>query len=234
MNTTRKRGVWLLLAIFVAFPAAAGEKPKAARPNDAGDAQLSPVAGEVRRILGSVKSTEYSHKTQIDERQGKYLCDCSGLACYVLKEKFPRHYKAVAKPDRRARPLAEDFYKFFAALPAAPPPRDGWQQVARLLDARPGDILAWKSGNPKPGASTGHVVFIDGPPAREKDGQIRVEIIDSTSHGHGNDTRKSDQTGIGRGTMWFTIDAAGRPTGYRWSSPRGKLQERPIAVGRVR
>jgi uncharacterized iron-regulated protein len=190
------------------------------------------LSAEVRRILSSVRSTEYSHKTQIDEQQGKYLCDCSGLACYVLQQKFPQHYKAIPKPKGRARPLAVDFYRFFSGLPAAPP-RDGWQQVPSLLDARPGDILAWKSDNPKPGASTGHVVFIDGRPVRDKDGQVRVEIIDSTSRGHGNDTRKSGQTGIGRGTMWFSVDDQGRPTGYRWSSARGKLQQPPIAIGRV-
>ena len=191
------------------------------------------LSAEVRRIFGNAKSTEYSHKTQIDEQQGKYLCDCSGLACYVLKKEFPQHYKAVSKPKGRARPLAVDFYTFFNGLPAAPPGRDGWQQVPKLLDARPGDILAWKSANPKPGASTGHVVFIDGRPVRQQDGQVRVEIIDSTSRGHGNDTRQPGQTGIGRGTMWFTVDEKGHPTAYRWSTARGKLQERPIAIGRV-
>jgi hypothetical protein len=212
------------VAWSIGLTAVSAQSPKAAD----GAAKL---AQEVRRILASTKTTEYSHRTEVDEAQGKYPLDCSGLACYVLEHKFLQHYKAVRVPKGQSRPCAIDFYRFFAGLPAAPP-RDGWQRVPRLLDAWPGDVLAWKADQPKPG-STGHVVFVDSAPTAEKDGQVRVDVIDSTSSGHGGDTRKPGQTGIGRGTMWFAVDANGQPTAYRWSSPRGKLQERAISIGRM-
>jgi hypothetical protein len=107
----------------------------------------------------------------------------------------------------------------------------GWLRIERIADARPGDILAWRSLKPKRG-STGHVVILDGRPVQTPDGEVCVPVIDSTSSGHGNDTRPKGQTGIGRGLMWFAVDAQGHPTAYRWSRPTGKLQSRPIAIGR--
>ena len=32
--------------------------------------------------------------------------------------------------------------------------------------------------------------------------------------------------------MWFAVDPQGRPIGYRWSHPKGTLQNRAIAIGR--
>jgi hypothetical protein len=190
------------------------------------------LSQEARRILSDVKFTEYSHETRVDEAQGKYCLDCSGLACYVLQREFPQHHKAIPLRKGQARARAIDFYRYFIKLPTAPPGRDGWLRIPALVDVRPGDILAWKAEDPKSG-STGHVVFVDSVPVRTEDGQIRLDVIDSTGHGHGSDTRKAGQTGIGRGTMWFTVDDAGKATGYRWSSSHGTLQQRAIAVGRV-
>jgi hypothetical protein len=229
----------LVLVAATTLAAAADRRPKPLRDDavnvaDAGRnaSEAERLSGEVRRVFSTMKSSEYSHKTEVDEQQGKYFLDCSGLACYVLQHEFPQHYKAIPFPGRRARPLAADFCRFFKELPVTPLGRNGWQRIASLLDAQPGDIVAWESYDPKTG-STGHVVFVDGTPVRLEDGQVRVEVIDSTRHGHGDDTRKADQTGLGRGTMWFTVDDEGQPTGYRWSRSSGKLQQRPIAIGRI-
>lgn len=189
------------------------------------------VSREVHRILGAIKHTKYTHPTRVDEAAGGYELDCSGLACYVLKRVLPDHYRNVTIPKGQSRATAMNFHDYFAKAPTTVRGRDGWRRIERIADARPGDILAWRAAVPKPG-STGHVVIIDGRPTLTRDGQVCVPVVDSTSTGHGNDTRAKGQTGIGRGLMWFAVDAQGRPTGYRWSHAGGKLQSRSIAIGR--
>ena len=189
------------------------------------------LAREVHRIVANMKHTKYSHPTRVDEAAGSYELDCSGLACYVLKRVLPDHYRSVTIPKGQSRATAMNFHDYYAKASTAARGKDGWRRIERIVDVRPGDILAWRAAVPKPG-STGHVVIIDGRPLLTRDGQVCVAIIDSTSTGHGNDTRPKGQTGIGRGLMWFAVDAQGRPTGYRWSHPTGKLQNRSIAIGR--
>jgi hypothetical protein len=83
------------------------------------------------------------------------------------------------------------------------------------------------------GENTGHIVIVDQTPVREEDGQIRVTLIDSTVTGHADDSRKAGTSGVGRGTMWFTVNEQGRPISYRWKSRTGKAHETPISIGRV-
>ncbi len=186
---------------------------------------------ELHRILANLKHTRYTHPTTVDEEKGSYELDCSGLACYMLKRVLPEHYENVTIPKRQSRATAMNFHDHFAQAPTTPEGKDGWQRIERIWDVRPGDILAWRAETPKPG-STGHVVIIDSMPVPTPDRQICVAIVDSTSTGHGNDTRPKGQTGIGRGLMWFTTDAQGRAIAYRWSHPSGTLQTRSIAIGR--
>jgi len=228
----RKAVVVFLTAVVFSFPATSGRpEPPLRSQSESPRSPAQRLSDEMRRILGSVTSTEYSHKTRVDETKGEYLLDCSGLACYVLRRELPEHYKNISRSKGKARPVARDFYACFAAAPTGEPGRDGWRQISRLRDARPGDLIAWKS---EPGAaSTGHVMFVDNVPRQAPAGQVEVVVVDSTSSRHGNDTRKAGQTGIGRGTMWFVVDAEGKPIGYRWGSPKGKVRERPIAIGRA-
>ena len=189
------------------------------------------VSAELHRILANLKYTEYSHPTLVDEGRGDYRCDCSGLACYVLSRQLPEHYQKIPIAPGQKRQRAMDFYAFFAGLPGDEKGRDGWRQVVRIVDALPGDVIAWRALEPKVN-NTGHVVLVDGVPQVMADGQVRVTIIDSTTNPHENDTRSPGQTGIGRGTMYFTVDREGKPIGYRSVGPQGKLYERPIAIGR--
>ena len=47
------------------------------------------------------------------------------------------------------------------------------------------------------------------------------------------DLRGDGENGVGRGTMWFDVDAEGKPAGCRWKSHNGPLHEAPIAIGRA-
>ena len=238
---TRRPRAWaILLALLGAgMPARAAEPETvppagpAVAPPDAAAAESSPVHAEARRILAQMKDTRYSHTTRVDEAEGTYELDCSGLATILLKAAAPRSLAAVPHAARRKRPLAFEFHDAFAAAPADETKAAGWRRVERLADARPGDLIAWRRQEIIPGESTGHVAILDAAPVREDDGQFRVVVIDSTGKPHGDDTRKEGATGVGRGTMWFTVDAAGRPAAFRWRARDGALNRPPLAIGRA-
>jgi hypothetical protein len=200
------------------------------------------VHEEAMRILNSIQLTEYRHKTNIDEKNGAYYCDCSGFVGYVLNRTVAKDDKKGPFGNGKSRPLAMDYEKGFSKaptksfLPCALPQGENfgprWQQVVRVIDARPGDVVAWRHEKPKPG-NTGHVVIVDHAPVIEKDGLVRMDIIDSTTLPSSDITKEKGKTGIGRRTMWFTVDKCGRPLG----TVRGKRTAKPkveaISIGRA-
>jgi hypothetical protein len=253
-NTNRMPLAWTagaLLAAVVLLPHAWSSLPLAAEavaaPVEArAEATIaSRLLAEAQRIVANTRKTWYGHKTEVDEPNGAYGVDCSGLATYLLKRVSRAHLVAVPKGEGRAHPLALDFYRAFAS--ASTEEEEGrWRRIERLADARPGDFLAWCHDPPKPG-STGHVLLIAEAPVLEEDavaktaggapakGRLwRLVVIDSTSSPHGQDTRKAEESGVGRGTMWFEADEAGRPRGYRWSRAGGTTHIEPIVMGRAR
>lgn len=185
------------------------------------------IQTESRRILKVAKSSDYSHTTKVNEEEGSYDVDCSGLVNLILKNISKEHYEAVQKSGGRPRPRALEYYATFLAAPK------GWENVARVSDAQPGDLLVWRRAEITPGEDTGHIVILDETPKREDDGQYKVTVIDSTKSAHADDTRKKDDTGIGRGTLWVAVDADGKPTGYRWKSRKGELHSGMLLIGRA-
>ncbi|HEX3601951.1 MAG TPA: hypothetical protein VHU84_17490, partial [Lacipirellulaceae bacterium] len=110
--------------------------------------------------------------------------------------------------------------------------KDLWVQIVKLEDARPGDVIAWRLAVPKPN-DTGHVVIVDERPVVEGDGIVKVVAIDSTVLPSADITAEKGKTGIGRRTMWFTVDKDGRPTGYIRGSRTSKPKTDAISIGRA-
>jgi hypothetical protein len=184
------------------------------------------------RVLNSIKLTEYRHKTDIDEKKGAYYCDCSGFVGYVLNRTVAKDDGKGPFHDGRKRPLARDYEKGFAKAPEKADGKGGWQQVVRLTDARPGDVIAWRHEKPKPN-NTGHVVIVDQTPVVEKDGLIRVVVIDSTTLPSSDLAGGKGKSGIGRRTMWFMVGKDGEPHGYVRGSRTAKPKVEAISVGRA-
>jgi hypothetical protein len=187
---------------------------------------------EATRILNRIKKTEYQHRTQIDEKKGVYLCDCSGFVGYVLNRTVGKEDGKGPFGDGRNRPLAMDYEKFFAAAPTKPNGDSRWQRVERLADARPGDIIAWRHEKPRPG-NTGHVVIVAERPVLEEDGLMRLVFIDSTTRPQADDTRAPGTSGIGRGAMWFKVDEAGRAVAHIRGSRTAEPKAEAISIGRA-
>jgi hypothetical protein len=190
------------------------------------------VYDEAMRILSSIHSTKYVHKTDIDEKDGHYYCDCSGFVGYVLNRTVSKDDHNGPLHDGDRRPVAAEFERHFESAPTKPGRSVLWQQIVRLEDARPGDVIAWRLAVPKPN-DTGHVVIVAERPVVEDDGLVKVTAIDSTVLPSADLTADKGKSGIGRRTMWFTVDKDGRPTGYIRGSRTASPKTDAISIGRT-
>lgn len=192
----------------------------------------SRIVDQTRYILSNLKSTRYSHKTKIDEQFGIYITDCSALVCHVLEKVAPVSLAVVTVDPNHRYARAKNFFDAFQNAPIKGA-QGGWQRIERLMDAKPGDIIAWRKDPMPPKGNTGHVVVLMEMPIKARNGVVRVTVMDASKSGHGCDTRKKGESGVGLGTMWFRIDDDGAPTALHWSSLKRKPKKYPIAIGRA-
>ena len=228
----RLRCCAVLLVLCLAQIAQAKDAPKAnAKKNGPANAASAQVYDEAMRILNGLKKTEYKHKTDIDEEKGVYLCDCSGFVGYVLNQTVAKDDPKGPLGDGKNRPLAMHYSKAFEEAPSKAE-GGSWQRIERVKDARPGDVIAWRHAEPKPG-NTGHVVIVAERPVKEEKGLMRVVVIDSTTKPQVDDTRAAGTSGIGRGTMWIQVDNSGRPVAHVRGSRDAEPKAEPISIGRA-
>jgi len=220
----------LLSATAVPCVSADDRAGQTVTPGNAVDAAPSQkVLVAARQMVVDFKVTRYSHKTFIDRERSICEVDCSGFLVAILKQTSPDHLRQIA--TRHKRTLAADFYEAFAPAEGNVP--RGWKSIKRMQQVEPGDIIAWKKLDREPGDNTGHVVLVEEKPTAVSPAQFRVRVLDSTVHGHGQDSRPEGKSGIGRGTIWLDVDEDGHPIGFRWKSKNGGLHEVPIAIGRA-
>jgi hypothetical protein len=188
----------------------------------------SNISEKVKELLPKIKRSSYSHKTEIDEKNGVYNLDCSGLACFLLKENYPEVYKKLPFAKKHKRPKAIDFFNAIYEEKE----NNGWEKIPSMKDAAPGDFIVWKYPPAKKG-DTGHLLIIMSKPVKINDSTYEVKICDSSKSRHANDTRKKGQSGIGMGTMWFAVDKDGKPNAFYWSSQKRKPRAIQIVIGRI-
>ena len=166
------------------------------------------------RVRAGLRSTRYQHNTVVRERDGLFAWDCSGMAAWVMARSAPRALATIA----RERAVARDFHRAITRAPTERA-RGGWQRLAHIADARPGDVFAWLRPSDWPPRNTGHVGFLLAAPTPVPwlEGAYVVRIADATSVAHQDDTRANDADGgYGEGTLMFLTDGAGRATAYAW------------------
>lgn len=203
---------------------------------------LEPSAGQskgARRVLelaaevrDSLRETRYQHRTEVRATEGYYAFDCSGMTTWFLERAAPRARRAVGE----TRPRARDYYRVIRRAPTDEP-RRGWQRLAHVSDARPGDVFAFLRSPLSTSKVTGHVGFVISDPVAVPGwpGAYAMRILDSTRTPHQDDTRTNDGVGgFGFGTMVFVTDANGEVEAYGWhgSASRGTLPTH-VVFGRL-
>lgn len=216
-----------LLGLLAALSSAAPAQAQVEAPGN------PRVVAALEGIRATLRTTRYTHDTRIDPRAGRYDFDCSVMAAYVLARAAPRARAALPA----GRPLAVDFHRAIVAAPINRP-RNGWQRIARIADARPGDVLAWPRPRWFRSNNTGHVAFVAGTPVVTARG-VLVRVTDATSVGHQDDPRNRDggPTGFGQGTLLIeTHPVTGEGTAYGWAgafTPPDWMIATPVRIGRV-
>lgn len=197
------------------------------------------LADDAQSIVDTLTQTRYQHVDDIHPDAGVYNCDCNGFAFHVLSAVAPDHAALIPRSDG-TRPLAHEYFEFFASLTPASP--GAWRRIDRLADAARGDIMAWRFPTLEPDQDTGHVVIVAEPAALDPSGAFLVlRVYDSAAKAHFQDTRapsgqpsaKGD-TGVGSGFINLRVDGAGRPLAYLFAPPStAQYAYRPIAIGRA-
>jgi len=177
------------------------------------------VMQQAMHVVHSARSTAYTHKTTVEEDEGKYEFDCSGFVGYVLRQSQPRAFAELRAATRSGspRPLAKHFVAFFQNLPES----SAWRRIERASELAAGDMIAWLKPDDVTTKNTGHVMIVRGKPVRDEDHPDvwAVPIIDSTAvpHGTGDSRKATGATGLGTGEVLLIVDADEIPIGYRWS-----------------
>jgi hypothetical protein len=171
------------------------------------------VLATLAAVRTSMRETRYQHATRVQVKRGSYLWDCSGMAAWILQRAAPRARAALTND----RPVARDFYHAIARAPLGRA-RSGWQRVATIADARPGDVIAWLRPTGWSSTNTGHVAFLLEQPFAVPGypNAWAVRIADATSFGHQDDSRPRGSGGYGEGTLLILTDKSQQPIAYGW------------------
>ena len=161
--------------------------------------------------------------------------DCSGFISALFRRAYGyddvamRHWLGTASPQAR---------HYHAAIIQA----NRFTQIDRVDQIQPGDLLATRYQQPRPGA-TGHLMLAAADPQPVGPCQAgrcihRLVVLDSSRSGHGPaDTRRSG-SGVGRGVIHLLASMDGQLLAYRWSeSQRSRwrvLAQEALVVGRFK
>jgi hypothetical protein len=193
---------------------------------------------EVDRELKAMKSSRYSHHTQVDEASGSFEYDCSGFLAYALSRAVPDALAAVQATTPR-RPRSSDYVAFLNGIPADGSVKGRWQRIARVQDLVPGDVIVWLKPADSHSTNTGHTLIVHGPVRADPaaPGSFLVPIADSTEHAHAaGDARSAEhRSGLGEGEIVLVTGSDGAPVGYRWSRRKSSREKATtIALGRLK
>lgn len=221
-------------------PTAATSAPSVTQPGpSAPSSTASPATAATAALLASaqaqvngMRQSDYQHETAVDAAAGRYDYDCSGFIDYTLRQVSPAALAEIPTTASAGRALAQDFEASFSRLGPGDP---HWTRVGTVREIRPGDIVAWLVSPDTQSRDTGHVMIAATVPEPDPtiSGAYRLQIIDSTTSPHADDSRTNGATGLGTGWIGLAVDSQSQPTGFYWQAGRKPDEATSIAVGRL-
>ncbi len=195
-----------------------------------------------------------SHSFKINEDDSWFLeTNCYGFAHYLLKFFFLNAYNEIVYYMRKMAPevpLSIDGIPCpFHYAQAFKKPLQYWKRVEDIREIRSGDLMVYMPPGyilpktyDKSRRTTGtHVMFVKSLENIEKDGFLKVDIIDCTRTPHSSeyDSRwkgRGSAGGIGRASVFIQPhkeSGALEHVFLRWSK-RGKVYEKFLFIGRLK
>ncbi len=201
---------------------------------------------QARKILVDViygdKKSSYSHDNIININTNEYLFDCSGLFRYILDlsnhrpalDEVFRYIKEIKSLDIAERIYTKDLFEFWDGIENKTIKSSKWHSVYNHNMVEVGDFMVWVDYNYNASfeLSQGHIVFIN-KIIKKTSEFVHIEIIDSTSALHFNDTRADDGSGIGKGEIYLYFDKANRFTALKYKQKDPSLIKRDIRIARL-
>jgi hypothetical protein len=176
------------------------------------------IVALVHRAIASLQSTHYRYGgNYFNMSSGIYELDCSDYVDDLLKISQPRAYADLADATGTQKPTSSDYYRFFNNLPDNS--GHAWQRVDDVEALKPGDILVFHNYS-----GGGHVMVVMNTPrlTQDDDSTYLVQVSDSASSRHSNDTRAPHVSGVGIGTLLLkTNPETGEPNAYAWTVDSG-------------
>jgi hypothetical protein len=171
------------------------------------------IAKEAERVIDGVRQT------------GPDEVNDGAFMSLLLERVAPAELAQIPKRTGGRHPSGTEFYEFFATHP-----RKGWERVAKLAEARAGDIIAWKD----PGS--GHVALVARAPEHDAKARVWTLLIhDSSSEAHFADTRRRHgryYAGVGSGELKLRVTSNGAPRAVQ-VGPDADFHNVPIIIGRL-
>jgi cell wall-associated NlpC family hydrolase len=183
---------------------------------------LSPVRSDgqrlvsfVHEIVSSLRYTRYaSGAGTFDSKYGVYKLDCSHYVDNILHRVNPRAYASLETATGAQMPNSANYYDFFTRLSSDI--RYDWNKVDNARELQPGDVLVFRYKSSSGEAEGGHVMVVMNKPVQDNDALL-VQVSDSASAGHSDDTRPVHNSGVGIGTLLLKVDSyTGQPSAYAW------------------
>lgn len=213
----------------------------------AAEADAGKLVSDAHSLIKAVKpeDTSYIHKNNLVSWgvDSKAVChaDCSGLINALLLHGKFFSQEQLNKNLGSNRPLAKHYHDAIIH-------HRGFKEITKIDDVRSGDIIAIKY--PPGSGNTGHVMLVASLPLKRNPTepliknsiQYEIEIIDSTSSGHGaSDSRRIEsgkyREGLGQGIYRVFSDDKGIFIGHTWSVyPSSKYYDmtvRNLVIGRI-
>jgi hypothetical protein len=190
------------------------------------------VVALLDRVRAEQTETAYQHRTEVRESLGRYRWDCSGMVSWIIHRSARVAARGIGGDRTTARGI-------FRLIDRAPTDRErrGWQELAHIEDARPGDVFAWLTPAGDPSPHTGHTGFVLERPRRVEGirDAYAIRIADSIVGPHQEDNRVGDEDGgLGAGIMVFLTDGEGHATHYGWHGTRTAAYTRTrVIFGRL-
>lgn len=173
------------------------------------------LVGYVHTIIESLQYSTYKlGGSHFDTSNGVYIVDCSSYVDHILQSVCPQAYTNLLNSTGSDLPTSQQYYSFFNTLPEGP--THYWNKISDVSDLRSGDILVFRYKTGHGGVTAGHVMVVMDKPTENAD-TYSIQITDSASSGHSEDTRQQHDSGIGIGTLLIKADAeTGEPKAYAW------------------
>ncbi|MBX3270813.1 MAG: CHAP domain-containing protein [Sandaracinaceae bacterium] len=198
-----------------------------------------PATDAAARVLATLAQIEraqrdaaYQHRTDVNERAGRYRWDCSGLVSWVVRRAAPRAGRAMGGERLTARGI----HRMIERAPRDRA-RAGWQRLGHIEEVLPGDVFAWRTPPGSPSRHTGHTGFVVERPRRVEGlrDAYAVRVADSIVGPHEDDSRAEGTAGgLGTGVFVFLTDGEGQATHYGWHGTRTAGYVRtPVLFGRL-